>query len=177
MGIGSIVVSGSLVGSDEVSSALVARTSDVETGSFVVAGKSSLVSGASLVSTGALVVAGGSDDVVTTVDVWLVVVVVAAVVVDIVVVVPAVVEVAAGGFTLAGFGPVVVVAFGTSSDTAASPPSANARSQADVSFSHAINGPKTPPKQTTVIVLLGQKPGLRRDLACRGSLVFVIVSP
>lgn len=168
---------------EDVSSALVG-SSDVATTSLVVSGESPLVSEGSVVSAGALVVSGASEDVVTAVDVGVVdvagavvvgaVVMVTWVVLGSVVVMPVVVEVAAGGFTLAGPGPVVV---DTCPDTAASPSSANARSQAEVSFSQAVTEAVSPPKQTNVIVPLGQKPGLRRDLACRGSLVFVIVSP
>ncbi len=186
VGVGSVEVSGSLVNSEEDSSAVVATASEVVAASLVVSGEPSLVSAGSLVSPGSLVASVPSDDTVTTSELSLEVVVGvvvgvvevgAAVVFGVVELVPAVVEAGAGGFTFGDVVPVVVIVFDTLPVTAASPSWANARSHALVSFPHPANGATTPPQQTRAMVPLGQKPGLRCDLACRGSLVFVIVSP
>jgi hypothetical protein len=190
VGVGSVEVSGSLVNSEEDSSAVVATTSEVVAASLVVSGGLALVSTGSLVSLGSLVASVPSEDTVMTSELSLAfaVFVVMEVVVGVVevgaVVVfgaveldPAVVEAGAGGFTFGDVVPVVVIVLDTLPVTAASPSWANARSHALVSFPHPANGATTPPQQTRAMVPLGQKPGLRCDLACRGSLVFVIVSP
>lgn len=73
---------------------------------------------------------------------------------------------------------VVVVVGSTIIVAAASCSSASARSQALVSFSQPTNGAVNIAKKTMETAALGldDPPGLRWGLACRGSLVFVIVS-
>lgn len=73
---------------------------------------------------------------------------------------------------------VELVVVGFTTVTAASWSSASARSQALVSFSQPPKEAPSIAQKTKEDAALGldDQPGLRRDLACRGSLVFVIVS-
>jgi hypothetical protein len=84
------------------------------------------------------------------------------------------------GFTGGGVGVVVPVdsSLADTIDASASP--ASASSQALVSFSQPTPNVSAPTQSITVATCSGAQPGaqpgLRRDLACRGSFVFVIVS-